>query len=221
MASFFNLILDTTAPSGVTIKINEDAQYTTSRNVTLSISCSDSEKTGYQIKIWGIDGVDSEESAVWEEYVETKSVLLTDGDGSKIVYLKVRDSVYNESAVVEDSIILNTTVPSVTISGPDVSRISKVSGKNVSSFTFMVDMKIIAWKVMVVASSSALENTGTNAQIPSDGGSQNMIGSTPTEANTAVSCSIYGADLDAASSGDGTKIIKVFVQNEAGTWSVA
>lgn len=221
MASFFNLVLDTTAPSGVAVKINGDAKYTTSRGVTLTIQCSDEEKTGYQIKVWGIEGVDSEMDATWEEYVESKSVNLTSGDGQKIVYVKVRDSVYNESSIAQDTITLNTSVPTVTITGPDVSRISKVAGKNVSSFTLMSDMKIVAWKVMVVESSASLENTGTNKQIPTDGGSTNMTGDTETEANNAISCTIYGADLAAASSGDGTKVVKVFVQNEAGTWSVA
>ena len=40
-------------------------------------------------------------------------------------------------------------------------------------------------------------------------------------ADTAISCSITGADLEKASSGDGSKIIKVFVKNTAGTWSQA
>lgn len=38
---------------------------------------------------------------------------------------------------------------------------------------------------------------------------------------TAIDVTIKGADLATASSGDGTKIIKVFVKNAAGTWSVA
>ena len=41
------------------------------------------------------------------------------------------------------------------------------------------------------------------------------------KASTAISCKIYGKDLEAASSGDGEKIIKVFVKNAHGTWSVA
>ena len=51
MASFFNLILDTLAPSGVALKINSGAQYTTTEEVLLSIGTSDSETTGYQMKI--------------------------------------------------------------------------------------------------------------------------------------------------------------------------
>lgn len=57
MASFFKLVLDTLAPSGVSLSINSGAEYTTSRNVTLAIGTSDSDTTGYQMKIWGIDGI--------------------------------------------------------------------------------------------------------------------------------------------------------------------
>ena len=41
------------------------------------------------------------------------------------------------------------------------------------------------------------------------------------KASAAISCKIYGKDLETASSGDGEKIIKVFVKNTHGTWSVA
>lgn len=221
MASFFNLILDTTAPQSIVLKINNGAQYTTSREVTLSITTQDESKTAYQMKIWGTDSVDSESNASWEAFKESKTVTLTTGDGSKTVYVKVRDDVYNESDAVNAQITLNTATPTVTIVGPDVTRISKVAGKNVSSFSFTSDVTIVAWKVMVVKSSDALNDTGTNVQIPTDGGSTNMTGDTETSAGDSISCTIYGADLETASSGDGTKIIKVFVQNIAGTWSVA
>lgn len=221
MASFFNLTLDTLAPSGLIVKINGDATYTSSRNVSLSIKVDDPSTENYQVKIWGIDGIASENDASWESYSSTKSVTLTDGDGLKTVYVKVRDDVYNESSVASDTITLNTAVPIVTIVGPDVSKISKVAGKNVSSFTFMADVNFIEWKVMVVKSESALEDTGTNVQIPSTSGSTNMQGSELKNADSPVSCSIYGADLESASSGDGTKIVKVFVKSESGVWSVA
>lgn len=221
MASYFNITLDTLSPSGVKVLINGDSQFCTSREVTLSISTSDSVKTGYQMKIWGIDGVDSEETAQWEEFLESKIVTLTDGDGLKTVYVKIRDDVWNESATASDTITLNTVIPVVTITAPDLAKISKVPGKNVSTFTFMANVKIIEWKVMVVETINSYENTETNKQIPKTAGSTNMTGSTETNMNTPISCSIYGEDLESASSGDGVKIVKVFVKSEAGIWSVA
>lgn len=221
MASFFNLFLDTTAPQNFSFLINDGAMYTQKVGVTLAFSTDDTDTTGYQVKIWGINGVDTEETATWESWAATKNVDLTSEEGLKTVYAKVRDSVYNESATVSKTITLDTTVPVVTITGPDVARISKKEGKNVSAFSFMADVKIMEWKVMVVQDSSALVDTETNVLIPVDGGSTNMSGTTETAANTAVACAIRGEDLNTASSGDGTKIIKVFVRSETGAWSVA
>ena len=41
MASYFNLTLDTTAPSGLTLQINDGALYATSTAVKLTIGVSD------------------------------------------------------------------------------------------------------------------------------------------------------------------------------------
>lgn len=220
MASFFNLILDTLAPSGVTLSINNKAQYTTTQEVTLNIATSDSDTTGYQMKIWGIDGVVTESEATWETFATSKTVSLPSGDGLKTVYVKIRDDVYNESSAASAQITLNTTVPSVTITGPDVSKVSKVSPKNVATFSFVSDVDFDEFKVKVVPATSSLNDAGT--VIGTTNGSVNMVGSAGGyKANTAIQCKINGADLETASSGDGNKIIKVFVKNSAGTWSVA
>lgn len=219
MTSYFNLILDTLAPSGLALQINGGAQYTTSQEVTLAISVDDADTTGYQMKIWGINGAETENSASWETYTTSKTVTLPTGDGLKTIYIKVRDDVYNESSSVSSSITLNTSVPTVTITGPDVTRISKVSPKNVSTFSFISDSNFTEYKVKVVPSSASLQDAGVS--IGTSGGSTNMSGSGTFEANTAITCKIYGSDLETASSGDGAKIIKVFVKNDAGTWSVA
>ena len=220
MASYFNLTLDTTAPSGLTLSINDGAIYATSTAVTLTIGLSDEQTTGYQMKIWGIDGYDNEESASWETYATTKSVNLTAGDGLKTVHIKVRDDVGNETAEVSDDITLNTAVPVVTITGPDKSKISKVTGFNQSVINFMSDVAFEEYKVCVVPAVSSEQDTGTVIGITY--GSINTSGSDGGyEANTNVQVTITGADLEAASSGDGVKIVKVFVKTAAGIWSVA
>lgn len=220
MASYFNLTLDTTAPSGLTLSINDGALYATSTAVTLKIEVSDGETTGYQMKIWGIDGVEDEGSASWESFAATKSVNLTSGDGLKTVYVKVRDDVYNETASVSDTITLNTTVPVVSITGPDVSRISKNAGKNQAIINFTADVIFDEYKVCVVPQNNSTQDAGT--VIPTDGGSINTSGSDgdyPASENIQVT--ITGTDLETASSGDGVKIVKVFVKSQAGIWSVA
>ena len=219
MASYFNLVLDTLAPQGLTVKLNNGSQYTTSKNVTLSLSVSDTSTSGYQMKIWGIDGASSEDSASWETFASTKSIALPTGDGLKTVYVKVRDDVCNETAVASANITLDTSVPAVTIIGPDVSKISKVSPKNVATFSFTSDVAFTEYKIKVVPSKSSLHDAGT--LIGSANGSTNMRATGTFKASTAITCKIYGKDLEAASAGDGEKIIKVFVKNTVGTWSVA
>lgn len=219
MASYFNLVLDTLAPQELAVKLNNGSQYTTSKNVTLSISVSDTSTSGYQMKVWGVDGTSSEDSASWETFAATKSIALPTGDGLKTVYVKVRDDVCNETAAASATITLDTSVPAVTIIGPDVSRISKTAPKNVATFSFTSDVAFTEYKIKVVPSKSSLHDAGT--LIGTANGSTNMSATGTFKASTAISCKVYGKDLEAASSGDGEKIIKVFVKNAHGTWSVA
>lgn len=219
MASYFNLTLDTLAPSGLSLVINDGAAYTTSAVVALKIAVEDAATTGYQVKIWGISGAEKEADASWQTFAATMNVNLTAGDGLKTIYIKVRDDVGNESAAVSDTITLNTAVPAVTITGPDKSKVSKVSGYNSAAFSFVSDVAFTEYKVCVVPTVSSLQNAGT--VIPTTNGSENTSGTGSYKANTAINVTVKGADLEAASSGDGVKIVKVFVKNEAGTWSVA
>lgn len=225
MANWFNLILDTLGPQGVTLSINSGAAYTNDQLVTLSIGCSDPDKTGYQMKIWG--NVDTaydtniqatEGASTWITYAASKQIKLATGDGTKTVYVKIRDDVWNESAQASDSITLDTTVPVVTITGPDVGKVSKVASKDTAAFSFSVDQAFVEYKVKVVPSTSSLHTAGT--QIPTTAGSTNMSGSGSFEASTPIASTIKGADLETASAGDGTKIIKTFVKDAAGNWSV-
>lgn len=223
MASYFNLTLDTTAPSGLTLSINDGAMYATKTAVQLTIGLSDEATTGYQMKIWGIDGAAEETNASWETFAKSKSVNLTTGDGLKTVYIKVRDDVGNETAAVSDTITLDTTVPVVTVTGPDKSKISKVDQFNKSIFSFMSDVEFVEYKVCVVPATLSTQEAGT--LIPTTGGSSNTSGSKEEgetfPADTATTVTIMGADLESASSGDGVKVVKVFVKTAAGLWSNA
>lgn len=220
MASFFNLTLDTLAPTGLTVSLNDSAEYTTSATVTLSVEVGDSPTTGYQMKIWGINSAESEEDASWETYTSSKSITLISGDGQKTVYVKVRDDVGNETSAVTDTIILDTKVPSVTITGPDKSKISKVATFNESRFSFSADVAFEEYKVCVVPQNSSTQEAGQ--VIPTTAGSTNTSGSDGDyEASTPIQVMINGTDLETVSGGDGVKIIKVFVRTAAGTWSVA
>lgn len=221
MASFFNLTLDTLAPAGVAISLNDNALYTTSEVVTLKVTMTDTETTGYQMKVWGIEGVADEATAAWETYAAEKSITLPhDTDGLKTVSVKVRDDVGNESAVATDDITLDTAVPVVTITGPDKAKISKITGFDISIINFTVDVEFEEYKVCVVPETASTQDAGVT--IGTAGGSVNTSGADggyPEATNIEVK--IAGADLETASGGDGVKIVKVFVKTVAGTWSVA
>lgn len=232
MANYFSLTLDTTGPSNPSIRLNNNAQFSTTELITASIGTGDSNIAGYQMKIWGdIDiawakenGLISsgsttvtETTALWISYAASKQLKLSSGDGNKTVSLLLRDDVYNVSALVSDSISLDKTRPTVNITGPDVSKISKQDGKNVAAFSFTVDTSFVEYKVKVTTS-GADHSTGT--QIGTANGSTNMVGTGTYAKATVINSTINGADLEAASAGDGTKVIKVFVKDEAGNWSI-
>lgn len=220
MASYFNLTLDTLAPSGLAVHLNGDDIYTTTVTVQMTLDLTDGVTTGYQMKIWGVEGVEDEGSATWETYAASKSITLPTGDGLKTVHVKVRDSVGNETAAATDSITLDTAVPTVTVTGPDNSTISEVEGFDKAVINFMSDIAFVEYKVCVVPATSSTQDAGT--VIPTTAGSINTSGTSddePYEADTNIKVTIDGTDLKTASSGDGVKIVKVFVRNAAGTWS--
>lgn len=219
MSAYFNLTLDTTAPAGVNLTINGGAIYTASNSVTLGISCSDKDTTAYSMKVWGsvVDAA-TESDAAWENYSTSKVISLSGEDGLKTVYIKVRDNVWNESIAVSAKITLNTSIPVVTITGPDVDVISKISGRNTSIIGFTVDQDYAEYKVGIVAKNTS-EQTECRV-IGTTGGSKNTSGEGTFKGTTSISTSIVGSDFATAAGGsDGTYIVKVFVKNNAGTWS--
>lgn len=225
MANYFILTLDTTGPSNAGIKIEGNSAYTTKQLVYCMISTGDGSTSGYQMKIWGdVDTAhetniqDTESASSWITFSSNKQIKLASGDGSKTVQVKLRDDVYNESAQASDSINLDTTRPAVTVTAPDVSTVSKINGKDEASFSFSVDTDYEEYKVKVVSGSGSSHETGT--EIGTANGSSNMSGTGSFTEGTATDCLINGADLEAASSSDGEKTVKVFVRDSAGNWSV-
>jgi hypothetical protein len=224
MANFFYLTLDTTNPANPSISIDGGATFATAQLVDLTIGTTDGDTTGYQMIIWGdVDTTydtnikTSEATSTWITYNNSKQVKLSSGDGQKTIYVKIRDDVHNASAQVSDSITLDMSKPTVTVTNPDVSKISKQSGKNVASFTFTVDKQFNEYKVKVVSSTGSQESTGTT--IGTANGSSNTSETGTFPSGTPITVQINGADLEAASSGDGQKIIKVFAKDQTDKWS--
>ena len=221
MASYFNLTLDTLAPSGLVLTINGGVSTVTSASVTLGISVSDGNTAGYSMLIYGdVDDGLTEAQASWEAFAASKSITIKSGDGMKTVKAKVRDDVGNVSSEATVSVLLDTTVPVVTISsGPDRSKVSTVSGYDTVAFSFTSDSDFTEYKIKIVPSTSSTHDTGT--QIGTTNGSTNMSGSGSFPASTPISCTIKGADLSAAVSGvNAAYVVKVFVKDTSGLWSV-
>lgn len=224
MATNFTLTLDTTAPSSPTLSLESDAAYTGSQTITATIGTADGDTTGYQIKLWGdvdeaananiqADEVDSS----WITYTTSQTVTLSTGDALKTISLRIRDDVGNSTSVVTDTITLDTTLPVVSITvAATPTKISKVATFDTSTFSFQSDTDAQAWKVKVVPATNSLHSAGTT--IPTTAGSVDTTGGTLAAA-TNQSVTIKGADLETASAGDGAKIVKVFAQDESGSWS--
>lgn len=220
MPGAFTLTLDTTGPGGVAIVLDAgNPAWSIDNVVDALVTTTDPDTTGYQVKFWGdVAGAATEAAATWQTLTPSIAVTLTAGDGSKTVNCRVRDDVWNESATAADSIVVDTTVPTITVSaGPTPARISKQATKDTASVTWAPNEAIQAFKVKAVANASSLHSTGT--QLPTTAGSTNVSGGA-VGAGVAVTTTIKGADLETASAGDGAKDVKVFVQDLAGNWSV-
>lgn len=100
----FNLFLDTTPPQDPTFIINNGGATTEEQIVTAYLGHSDRTRRGYEIKIWG--DVDTtydpaigrhEEQSDWVAYSPTYVFKLSNFNGSKRLYAKIRDDVWNET----------------------------------------------------------------------------------------------------------------------------
>jgi len=225
MANYVYVTLDTTAPSNPVVTIEGNAIYTTNQLVNLNVSVGDAVTTGYQMKIWGsVDTTydsnvqSTEETSSWIPYSSSPQVKLSASDGAKTINLRVRDDVHNASSVAVDSITMDTTIPTVTTTIPDVNKISKIAGKDTASFTFTSNEDFSEYKVKLVGATGNTHDAGIT--IPKVSGSINTSGTGAFTAGQVITVTIKGQDLeDAGATTDGQKIIKVFVKDSSGQWS--
>jgi hypothetical protein len=235
MPGTFQLVLDTLGPQAVTLLLDAGGpNFTMDRVVTAIPGTSSTDAV--LMKIWGdVDNAadanvqTTEAASSWVAY-GNRDITVATGDGVKTINIRLRDDVGNTSSVATDTITLDTTAPTVTIdAGPSSTaggtppKISKVGGFDDGSITWHADSDIQAYKIKFVPSTGADQSQGTT--IPTAGGSTNVNvtsdGSVKVAAATQVTSHVKGTDLDtAAANGDGTKQLKIFVQDMAGNWSV-
>lgn len=106
----FNIQKDTSAPSSPTITIEKGSNSVGSTSVSLGLSAADNPSEMYIT-----NNSDCASGGTWEPYSTTKGWTLSGPLGPKSVYVKYRDTSNNESSCVSDSIIYDTTTPSLKI----------------------------------------------------------------------------------------------------------
>lgn len=105
---------DTQAPTG-SLLINSGAESTNSASASLNLESLDNSGS----VLWMQIRKDATAWFAWEPLATTRQVTLTPGDGVKSIYVRFRDASGNVSVVYSDSIVLDATSPtgSVTING--------------------------------------------------------------------------------------------------------
>lgn len=97
------------APSG-SIIVNGGQISTSSINVTLNLTATDLEGEAIEMRFSN----DVITWSSWESKISTKSWTLSHGEGSKTVYMQLRDTAGNISNTFSDTIVLDTTPPVIT-----------------------------------------------------------------------------------------------------------
>ena len=111
--------LDTIPPTASSVSINGGATYTNSRSVTLELAASDSPSSGVSQMM--LSNNPDFEGSLWESYASSVSWTLTSANGTKSVYVRLKDGAGNESDTYSGSIILDSVPPtgSISINGGD------------------------------------------------------------------------------------------------------
>ena len=131
------IILDTTRPAGE-ISINNGERQTNSVNVDLKLSATDN-NPGILMQFSNNGSTWSD----WEEFALNKAWSLTSGDGTKTVSARFKDAAGNISAIVKDTIILDTKTPGLGITNAPftTSRTSKeITGTKEAGSTVSISL---------------------------------------------------------------------------------
>lgn len=226
------LTLDTTPPLAPSLAVvGGDGQVLTLTSdpvVLARLSCSvpPSVLLG-EYKVWGdVDpaaygAVQATEAAsAWVTYSDPLvPVRLAAGGGTKALYGRLRDDLRNPTAVLAAQVLLDTSYPSVSVlSGPDRARLSMQAGYRACAFTWAPNSDAVRYVVRAVPGVGSSYQAGS--PVGTTNGSTNVAGTLALPAGVPVLTLLDAADLGAASPGDGFKVIKVFVQDGAGRWSL-
>jgi hypothetical protein len=110
-----NIKLDMTAPTGSIIINNGDA-YTTTTSITLSLTVADATSGIARVRYTTDGRWDSED---WETPSATRTWTLPPVDGTITVYYMVKDNADQMSETYTDTIVLDTTAPTLAVTSPE------------------------------------------------------------------------------------------------------
>lgn len=117
--------LDKIAPTG-SITINDEAIYTNTNTVTLTISATDTTSAIAEMRFSN----DNITWTPWEAYTAFKAWTLTKGNGTNTVYYRARDHAGLVSDTYSDTIVLDTKPPKILGTSPS-------NGTEIKSSTFV------------------------------------------------------------------------------------
>lgn len=224
MPAHGTITIDTQGPQGVTAELEGGLAKTAARDVSL-VAESVSGDVAW-MKVWGdVDpafhaGIQPlEGDSDWIAYDPDLPIRISVGEGVKTVNVKLQDDVLNPSSAASDTIELDTTIPTVNFNVPFApAKISEQNGADVSVGEWSANQAFEEFEVRVVPDINSSRLAG--ALIGSTNGSDNVAGAAGGyPAATNIVTTINGSDLKAAAGTDGAKFVKVFVRDDAGSWS--
>lgn len=213
--------IDTTPPGNPRMAVNGGVLFVASRSVSVGITGTGAT----DMKIWGDVDTDAdtdiqsfEDLSTWLPYTEHTDVGVSASIGRKRLYARLRDAVGNPSPVFGTYVDYDPAYPQVSmVLDADVAVLSTIPGHDAATFSWDANVDFVEYVVKVMPTTASPYFGGS--PVRSDFGSVNVAGSGSFLADTPITTVLKGADVNFASPGDGSKVIKVFIRDVAGRWS--
>ncbi len=226
---------DITPPSISFAEVNAIGNGETENTVEIITICDDADTTGYQMKIWGIDGVPEESDAVWEAYSPNRIAVPLLSDGRQSVKLKIRDTFLNETDEIFIIYEVFFTIPVADVFS-DCSGLSLDEGRTSAIGKIRIDKDIDALKIVIAETCDAAFDDSENITVRATAGSfisnsdsfiSKLSGNKlefygkQINAGSELTFLISYSDFKATAGENELKIVKVFVRNaKNGKWSL-
>ncbi|MGD8507003.1 MAG: PQQ-binding-like beta-propeller repeat protein [Candidatus Bathyarchaeota archaeon] len=149
-SSTWSILIDTMPPSDSLIRINNDAFFTNSTSVTLTVYADEADKMSFSNNntTW----------SNWEMYSATKLWKINIGDGIQHVYFKSRDKAGNTASPVYDGIVLDTTPPSTTVPLSPINKSTIDYSEPTLSWSDSSDLNGVAYYILQIDTTSSFDS---------------------------------------------------------------